>query len=244
MKKNAILSGVQMLCVLFCFCARDANADGNDDVRQDEWAAWPAFCRARQASIWGDSGYSPSVSQADIAHWKEALGAAFEHIHHYCWALNSYNRAKAATDPQRQTYYWNRVIDDATYAFKRIGPADTLSPDIAWLLAEAFDATGNAAKGEAVLRDVQSAQPNAARPYVALALLLKRQGKLPEAVRWLERGNRTTEFKSAEINYTLGLFLIDQKRFEEAKECAVRAYALGYPLPGLKEKLRRAGHWD
>lgn len=34
------------------------------------------------------------------------------------------------------------------------------------------------------------------------------------------------------------------KQFEKSLESAQRAYALGFPLPGLRDKLKRADKWQ
>jgi len=46
-----------------------------------------------------------------------------------------------------------------------------------------------------------------------------------------------------EAHYNLGLLYIDMGRFAEAKQQAQKAYALGYPMPGLRNKLARLGKW-
>ena len=48
---------------------------------------------------------------------------------------------------------------------------------------------------------------------------------------------------AAEVHYNLGLAYVELGDTERAREAAVKAYQLGYPLPGLKSKLRRAGAW-
>ncbi|WP_405242479.1 tetratricopeptide repeat protein [Lentisalinibacter salinarum] len=48
---------------------------------------------------------------------------------------------------------------------------------------------------------------------------------------------------SAEIHYNLGLLYIREGNFEYAREHAVRAYELGFPLPGLRRKLIDADQW-
>lgn len=48
---------------------------------------------------------------------------------------------------------------------------------------------------------------------------------------------------NANIYYNLGLAYFELKQFEKSLECAQRAYALGFPLPGLREKLKREGKW-
>jgi tetratricopeptide (TPR) repeat protein len=46
------------------------------------------------------------------------------------------------------------------------------------------------------------------------------------------------------INYNLGLFYMQKKDYEQAKIYAKKAYELGFPLPGLKNKLMEAGKWE
>jgi tetratricopeptide (TPR) repeat protein len=45
-------------------------------------------------------------------------------------------------------------------------------------------------------------------------------------------------------NYNLGLAYYKTKQFKEANEHAHKAYALGFPLPGLKHLLVTAGKWQ
>jgi Tfp pilus assembly protein PilF len=46
------------------------------------------------------------------------------------------------------------------------------------------------------------------------------------------------------INYNAGLAYFKKKDYAKAREHAKKAYALGFPLPGLKNKLVEAGKWD
>ena len=48
---------------------------------------------------------------------------------------------------------------------------------------------------------------------------------------------------SMNAHYNLGLACIELKDFACANEHAQRAYALGSTLPGLRDKLQKAGHW-
>lgn len=47
----------------------------------------------------------------------------------------------------------------------------------------------------------------------------------------------------ADGHYNLGLLYIDMAEYDKALKHAHSAYALGYPLPGLKQKLQRLGKW-
>lgn len=48
---------------------------------------------------------------------------------------------------------------------------------------------------------------------------------------------------NAEAHYNLGLALLEQAEYDEARRHARKAYALGHPLPGLRNRLQRTGHW-
>jgi tetratricopeptide (TPR) repeat protein len=44
-----------------------------------------------------------------------------------------------------------------------------------------------------------------------------------------------------EVHYNLGLLYAELKEYDKAKEHAIKAYAQNYPLPGLRNKLLKAG---
>lgn len=50
--------------------------------------------------------------------------------------------------------------------------------------------------------------------------------------------------ENSEIHYNLGLLLVKMKDYPRALEHGEKAYELGFPLPGLKNKLKKAGIWD
>ncbi len=49
---------------------------------------------------------------------------------------------------------------------------------------------------------------------------------------------------SAEAHYNLSLFYLDTNNYPLASEHGHKAYNLGFPLPGLKDKLIRKGLWN
>ncbi|WP_183737611.1 ABC transporter permease [Janthinobacterium sp. S3M3] len=48
----------------------------------------------------------------------------------------------------------------------------------------------------------------------------------------------------ATIQYNLGLMYMKKKDYAQALAYAHKAYALGFPLPGLKNQLKKAGKWQ
>jgi tetratricopeptide (TPR) repeat protein len=48
----------------------------------------------------------------------------------------------------------------------------------------------------------------------------------------------------ATIHYNAGLAFFDLQEFDRAVSQARKAYRLGFPLPGLRDKLKRIGRWE
>jgi tetratricopeptide (TPR) repeat protein len=71
---------------------------------------------------------------------------------------------------------------------------------------------------------------------------LARLGFVDEAIEKLRRASELLP-NAPVISYNLGLMLFEKGDFGGAMEQAKLAYAGGVELPGLRDKLKRAGHW-
>jgi tetratricopeptide (TPR) repeat protein len=85
-------------------------------------------------------------------------------------------------------------------------------------------------------------RPGDAMVRVVYANFLGKRGKAAEALKQLELA-KAAGVDSGNFNYNLGLAYFDAKEFEQSLESAHRAYKQGFNLPGLKNKLVRAGKW-
>lgn len=85
-------------------------------------------------------------------------------------------------------------------------------------------------------------QPDDAMVKVIHGLYLIQTGKPADAISKLEQA-RELDSNNANVHYNLGLAYFDLKKFDQALDSAHVAYSQGFPLPGLREKLRRAGKW-
>jgi tetratricopeptide (TPR) repeat protein len=92
-----------------------------------------------------------------------------------------------------------------------------------------------------VLQSIIELQPKSDVLYSATAVLQRKLGRLDEAKETLLRGFKASDGASAEINYNLGLILLELGDLDGAARHAELAYDLGYPLPGLRAKLQRLG---
>lgn len=78
--------------------------------------------------------------------------------------------------------------------------------------------------------------------YMLYGIYLHKAGRLDDAWAAYQRAEAHGA-NSAEYHYNMGLLQIDRQDYEDARKHARIAYELGYPLPGLRNKLRRLGHW-
>jgi tetratricopeptide (TPR) repeat protein len=74
-------------------------------------------------------------------------------------------------------------------------------------------------------------------------IYLAKIGKTDAALEELRRAEKELP-DDANLAYNLGLIYADKRDYERARAYAKQAYALGFPLPGLKQRLQRAGQWQ
>lgn len=73
-------------------------------------------------------------------------------------------------------------------------------------------------------------------------LYLLKAGRTQDAIGKLEAARGLDE-RDYNVHYNLGLAYVELGNYEQALASAHRAYAAGFPLPGLRDKLKRAGKW-
>ena len=85
-------------------------------------------------------------------------------------------------------------------------------------------------------------RPKDAMVPMLYGLHLLRVNRTSEALKYLESA-RNSGIQDANLHYNLGLAYVKLKRYDEAMTEARKAYAMGFPLPGLRNQLQRAGKW-
>jgi tetratricopeptide (TPR) repeat protein len=211
-----------------------------------EWTAWPDYCKARYVTtqVGGSSPFSRRFSTSQAAVWRNRLGdTAFTDIHHYCAGLAYMSRARADIDPRSKKENLRHALAETMYTFRQAPPSTPIYAQMAGTAAQILTAMGRPEEAIDTAKTAIEAQPKQAAPYVLLALLYRDQGKKKDALDLLTQANTVTEGKSAEVLYNLGMVELELGDLEAAASHAREAYALGYPLPGLKKKLQAAGAW-
>jgi tetratricopeptide (TPR) repeat protein len=86
-------------------------------------------------------------------------------------------------------------------------------------------------------------KPNDAKVRMIYGSYLMAIQQFDQAMEQLQEAARLSPDNPA-INYNLGLMYLKKNDYAQARVYAQKAYDLGFPLPGLKDKLRAAGQWD
>lgn len=92
------------------------------------------------------------------------------------------------------------------------------------------------------LMRAEAFQPEDVMVKVIYGHHLLKQGQRAAALDKLNAAHASNA-KDANVAYNLGLAYFDAGDFGKSLENAHEAYRLGFPLPGLRDKLKRAGKW-
>lgn len=85
-------------------------------------------------------------------------------------------------------------------------------------------------------------RPDDARVHALYGGYLLALGQTDSATEQLEHAARL-EPDNPTAHYNLGLLYLKKKDYDNARASAQKAYGMGFPLPGLKNKLQAAGEW-
>lgn len=85
--------------------------------------------------------------------------------------------------------------------------------------------------------------PNDGAVHMLHGVYLLKKGRKDDAIKSLELARDLGSAEDANLNYNLGLAYLEVGQFDKSLAHAHKAYALGFPLPGLKNRLQRANKW-
>jgi tetratricopeptide (TPR) repeat protein len=242
MKRKALIGAALVLSCFFPMLAGAYSFEPTDL----EWASWPEFCRARYVTtnIGSGSRLGQRYPKGMVAAQQRAIGeSSFLHVHHYCAGVIWLSRAKVEADPVRRKSYLEYANTEISYSFDRIPDVSPIYPTVAVNMARARMERGQPEDAIAAVQHAAEVQPQDPRPYIGMAVIYRDMKKLELARDALLKGDAAVGGTSAEIQYTLGLIYFELDDKEQALTYARKAYDKNYPLPGLQQKLKRAGYW-
>jgi tetratricopeptide (TPR) repeat protein len=209
----------------------------------EEYAAWPEYCRV-QFTLHGQLNQvvgGVRYPAGTIDSLRRVIGVPFEGLHHYCASIHFLNRSRVASEATQKQFLLNRAVADLDYSMVRNDTGSPVFPDMAVVASQIRLEQNKAEEALAILKTAITAQPARLEPYVALSLVQRKLGQMKLARDALLEADKISNGKSMEVQYNLGLINLELGDTRAAVENAKKAYGMGYPLPGLKRRLERAG---
>lgn len=208
-----------------------------------EWASWPEYCRAKYAYLRSSETleFGPPVSPSLFNKYEASLGRAWVFVHHHCAGLGYFQRANLAGTANERTKALGKARDESRFSFDRTPTQLPIYAEIATHLGTIARASKDSKAALRYFEIARQTHPEYPGGYQGAALVLQDDGKYDAAIEILLAGNEATQGSSAEIHYFLGMAYLKLNQLDEASEHATQAYSLGYPLPGLRNKLAALG---
>jgi tetratricopeptide (TPR) repeat protein len=208
-----------------------------------EYLVWPEHCRVQYSHInRGANDYGNAYSRSAVDALRVRAGAqTFNAAHHYCAALIYLRRLPFETDQEERAFLIRKALDEAAYSYVRAEPESFLYPNIAVVMAQARLENQQFDEAVAILNKTIADQPTRVEAYGALATIYHKQDNVTGALQVLKQADSALGGKSAEVKYNIGLMQLQLGQVDEAVDSARAAYGLGFPLPGLRNKLEQIG---
>lgn len=208
---------------------------------QAEFNGWDQRCKLAYSATGAarKSGLYPNLSKADSSKalaFAESAGGAW----HYCAGVVYLKRAEASSGNLREASL-KRALSEIQFTARNINKEHSWYPEIYIDMAKVHFEMGDKKAGFDTLRGLLKTHANNSLSYTALAYYLKRNGDAKAALKVLKQAPENLQAESAELNYFLGWYSLDAGQADEAVQYATRAYQLGYPVQGLRNKLQAQG---
>jgi tetratricopeptide (TPR) repeat protein len=206
--KNPRLAMVQPIAVLAFLITTDAYAQWQYDPKQ--LPLLPEYCKYTQLYRRAVPGGN---NRAEIARWSAVMGGEgnFNHMHHYCWALENTNRAlyfeRSKIERDRRL---RASIPDFDYVIRNVKPDFAMLPEILTKKGENLIRLGQAPEGIRELHRAIDLNPGYWPPYAALSDHYREAGDSAAAREWLEKGltaapgTKALQRRLAELDTTKG----------------------------------------
>jgi tetratricopeptide (TPR) repeat protein len=245
MNRSSVLriAAVSLLVVVAQIPAETASAFSYGPESQAEWDGWPMVCKVRfTVSLEGRNSWRANSYPAEtVQRWADQYGECWGMLHHHCAGILFLQRAKFARSKPERQFDLNSALQQHEASLKRCPNSNRQFSVALTHMGMVYTESREFQKARKMFDDAIALHPDYEGAYLAKGIMLKRSGKREESLETLLAGSAATQGSSAELENALGLAYFDGKQFEKAREHARRAYALGYPLPSLRDKLAEAG---
>lgn len=208
-------------------------AAAESELTPMEWAGLPDYCKSAILQ----SGYHHIIPSSNTltGAWARAQGFN-EHglagAHHFCMGLVYMDRAKMG----RATF--KDAIGELNYSQSQMDISDRGYPYATSYLAMAHYRAGNRLKANSLWQGCIQTHPQNRYCYLSMADALIAEKRPQQALDLLLKYDEVKEGEYPDAEHFIARAYYDTKRYPEALKRAERASELGYPVSGLRDKLR------
>lgn len=240
---NYINNNLSMKSILICslyFYSFSCYALQGNDLTSSEWVTWPDYCKA--AFI--NSGWARNTPYEDLMprEWVSSIAKkqggtlGIRGLHHLCIGMVYVNRGRVA-DKKKSAYWLNLAIKEIKYSHARTPKGVSGYSLINAYLGKAYYHIGKRNEAVRVWQDGITSQPGQRESYLAMVNMLIEEEKFNEALELLLDYDIKKTVQTPDAEYFLAHVYMKLGRYKESRKHAEAAYALGYPFPGLLERL-------
>ncbi len=203
-----------------------------------EWVAMPVFCKV----AFQKSAYVRYIP-ADYRFQREAYGKhdlsthGIPGAHHFCMGMVELNRAK------RGNGSYEKAVEDFAYSQGDMEPNAPMFSYVNAYLGRALYLTGKRSQAAKVWMQGITIQPKSRESYLAMAEAMLSEHRPQEALTVLQKFDEAKEAEYPDAEHFMAQTYFELKQYDEAKKHAEKAYELGYPVYGLRDKMKRIGKW-
>ena len=180
-----------MLLIALALFSGIAAADQVEN--QAELALLPAFCRGTQQIR------TISHDPKPIEEYLAIYGKPYYHLHHYCWALNSENKAGRISDRYLRESKLGYALGDIQYSLDHSDPDFVFLPEMYNTQARILFTLRRDPEAVLALNKAIEAKRDYVPAYLRLSDYFVDKGNKAEAIKILEQGIDNTEKANALI---------------------------------------------
>lgn len=240
----AVLPMSRCLPLVLLLLISPAASAYNFQVTEAEWTSWPPYCKARYATVrvGKTSEFGRRVSTAEIDQWHALVGDdAWYGLHHFCAGLAYTDRAKMETGSGNREFAFKRALGEFGYMLRNTPATNPFYAETLTRVGLVHREKGDLEEARRYFDQAIESNPAFVGGYLGKYQLLRDEGRPEQARDVLRQADAASQGKSAEVKYFLGMISMDLGDVAAATTYAREAYALGYPLPALRNRLAKSG---
>jgi tetratricopeptide (TPR) repeat protein len=173
----------------------------------------------------------------DVTADAENAGGAW----HYCAGMVYMSRAAVAPSKDKKQYILNLALREISFSSRKISEDHRMYGEMQLNQAKVIFLLGKHNESKTLLQKQIIKNPDYLPARIELASQLAKKNKIQQAVDLLLATDSKWFDKSADLNYATGLYMFKLAKYDQSYPYAKRAYQLRYPLPWLRNQLKRKG---